>query len=105
MTEQICCRCEQTLLPSEQMCGGGYGGVVCKKHRSCISCWFDEDIILGKRNEEPDETKNVGFVNKPFRARDVKCPGCFNQLLPYILPVPLPVLVLKVDDDGIIDLT
>ena len=102
MTEHICCRCEQTLLPNEHMCGGGYGGVVCTKHRSCISCWFDEAPahILGKRNQEPDHTKNIAFVNKPFHSREVKCPGCFNQLLPYVLPEKL-----KVDDDGIIDLT
>jgi len=100
MTEHICCRCELTLLPNEKMCGGGYGGVVCKTHRSCISCWFDETPILGKRNEEHDETKNVSLVNKPFHKRVVKCPGCFNHLKPYILPVPL-----RLNDNEVIDLT
>ena len=101
MTNQICCRCELTLLPNERMCGGGYGGVVCKNHRSCLSCWFEE-VPMGKRKEEPEDTKNVCFVNKPFHARGVKCPGCFNKLLPYVL---MNMPSMKIDDDGIIDLT
>ena len=102
MTKQICCRCELALSPPEHLFGGSYGGVVCRNHRSCISCWFDEAPGLGKRAEESDETKKICFVDKPFHARDVKCPGCFNQLPPYVLPsVPLVVVL----DDGTIDLT
>lgn len=103
MTKQICCRCEISLLPPEYTFGGQYDGVVCKVHRSCMSCWFDEAPVLGKRAEEPEETKNVSFVNKPFRTRGVKCPGCFSRLLPYT--VPLPPVLLNIDENGIIDLT
>ena len=85
---KVCCRCELNL--TQNALGGIYDGVICVKHRSCTSCWFNtysesnENEIVGQRNSETVETKYlplVGYDKKPplFEV----CPGCSKNIPPY----------------------
>ena len=81
MSQKVCCRCENHL-DADQALGGAYGGVVCTKHRCCVSCWF-ETIPIGKRWNEDISTRTLPLVDNPFRK---KCCGCDKKLLPFYDP-------------------
>ena len=80
---QICCRCELRIHENEKVLGGSYDGVVCLKHRSCMSCWFDKAPLRGARKHEAGKTKHIGLVDKPFKGTKPLCPGCKKQLPPF----------------------
>ena len=80
---KICCRCELKIKDDENVLGGSYDGVVCLKHRSCMSCWFDSTHLRGARKYESGKTKGVGLVDKPFKGTKPLCPGCKKSLPPY----------------------
>ena len=85
---RICCRCELRIGENEHALGGGYDGVVCLNHRSCMSCWFDT-AARGARKHESAKTKSIGLVNKPFKGITPLCPGCKKSLPPFaIKPKP-----------------
>jgi hypothetical protein len=84
---KICCRCELRIKEGEHALGGGYDGVVCLRHRSCMSCWFDE-TARGARKHETKETQFIGLVNKPFKGTTPLCPGCKKGLPAYEMIKP-----------------
>ena len=100
---RICCRCELRIKENEHVLGGGYDGVVCLRHRSCKSCWF-EGTARGARKHEAGKTKNIGLVNKPFKGTKPLCPGCKKGLPPYEIIPPYKPSKFTVRDDGVISL-
>jgi len=98
---RICCRCELIIGVNEHALGGGYDGVVCLNHRSCMGCWFDT-VARGARKHESKKTKNIGLVNKPFKGTTPLCPGCKKGLPPFeIKSAPTQYTV---DDDGVVNI-
>jgi len=79
---KICCRCELRITDNKHALGGGYDGIICMRHRSCSSCWFDSSA-RGARKLEAAKTKRVGLVNKPFKGSTPLCPGCKKGLPPF----------------------
>jgi hypothetical protein len=97
---KICCRCELGIKENEKVLGGSYDGVVCLKHRSCMSCWFDAAPQRGARKHESGKTKTIGLVDKPFKGTKPLCPGCKKGLPPYEKAEPLTYY----EEDGVINL-
>ena len=77
-----CCRCVQDI-PKGQELGGTFGGVVCKKHRSCPTCWFSTDYLYGNRRYEPRAYRRIPLVNNPRKGRKPRCFGCLKKLPPH----------------------
>lgn len=97
---KICCRCELRIKENEKVLGGSYDGVVCLRHRSCMSCWFDSTPLRGARKHESGKTKNIGLVDKPFKGTKPLCPGCKKGLPPFEKPKP----VTYFEEDGVVNL-
>lgn len=97
---KICCRCELRIKENEKVLGGSYDGVVCLKHRSCMSCWFDAAPQRGARKDESGSTKKIGLVDKPFKGTKPLCPGCKKGLPPYEQAKPATYY----EEDGVVNL-
>ena len=97
---RICCRCELRIGDKEHALGGGYDGVVCLNHRSCMSCWFDT-AARGARKFEAAKTKKIGLVNKPFKGTIPLCPGCRKGLPPFEMATTRQYTM---DDDGVVNI-
>lgn len=103
---RICCRCELRIGDKEHALGGGYDGVVCLNHRSCMSCWFDT-AARGARKFEAGKTKSIGLVNKPFIGTIPLCPGCRKGLPPFFEMRTATARTARqytVDDDGVVNI-
>jgi len=101
---RICCRCELRIGDKEHALGGGYDGVVCLNHRSCMSCWFDT-AARGARKHESAKTKSIGLVNKPFKGTIPLCPGCRKGLPPFFeMKTATATRQYTVDDDGVVNM-
>jgi hypothetical protein len=101
---RICCRCELRIGDKEHALGGGYDGVVCLNHRSCMSCWFDT-AARGARKHESAKTKPIGLVNKPFKGTVPLCPGCRKGLPPFFeMKTRTTARQYTVDDDGVVNI-
>lgn len=98
---RICCRCELRIGDKEHALGGGYDGVVCLNHRSCMSCWFDT-AARGARKHESAKTKHIGLVNKPFQGTIPLCPGCKKGLPPFEMKTT--ARQYTVGDDGVVNI-
>ena len=100
---KICCRCELRIKEGEHALGGGYDGVVCYRHRSCMSCWF-EKTARGARKHETKDTQFIGLVNKPFKGTTPLCPGCKKGLPPYEIINPSKLSKFTVGSNGVISI-
>lgn len=100
---KICCRCELRIKEGEHVLGGGYDGVVCLRHRSCMSCWFDK-TARGARKHESKYTQFIGLVNKPFKGTTPLCPGCKKGLPPYDMMKPSKLSKFTVGSNGVISI-
>ena len=102
---RICCRCELRIGDKEHALGGGYDGVVCLNHRSCMSCWFDT-AARGARKHESGKTKPIALVNKPFKGTIPLCPGCRKGLPPFseMKTTARTARQYTVDDDGVVNI-
>jgi hypothetical protein len=82
----LCCRCGV----GEGELGGTYGGVVCKRHRVCQSCWWapgkqsscteNKTYLRGLRVHELECTRHIPLVDRPRKGRNPECFGCLYEM-------------------------
>ena len=74
-----CCRCRLLIEPGKSL-GGRYGGVVCKNHATCNTCWFKPHSNYGARQYESYKYRHIPLCDKPRQGKATKCYGCHYEV-------------------------
>ena len=75
--DKRCARC-RLVKAEKEMLGGTFGGVVCRAHKVCEDCWFQDNGDYGARAFEPKP--EIPIAHRPRKGASPVCYGCHYRV-------------------------